>query len=140
VKDAISPSSAPPTVAKEPAQVRDGLQSKVKLANLLKSSIEELESFTRMDEAHVANLVELPTATEIFKMIIVKKKCEQKRSVEMEQLKQMVKAREEKISEQSTKINADKIRANHAAQNKHLEPAAVQLKVRTQIAARPSLP
>ena len=48
VQDAISPSSAPPTVAKEPAQVRDGLQSKVKLANLLKSSIEELdlESFT----------------------------------------------------------------------------------------------
>lgn len=140
VQDALSPSSAPPTVAKEPAQVRDGQQSKMKLAKLLKSSIEELESFSRMDEAHVANLVELPTTTELFKMIIIKKKCEQKRSEEMEQLKQMVKAREDKISEQSTKINADKIRANHAAQNKHLEPAAVQLRVRSQITRPPLSP
>ena len=125
-----SPSSAPATVTKEAAQVRGGQQSELKLPNLLKSSTEELEKLARMDEAHVANIVTQPSAIELIKMVLVKKKCDEKRALEIVQLQQVVKAREEKNAELRTLVNANKIRENHAAQNKHLEPTAVQLRVR----------
>ena len=130
-----TPASAPPTAAK-PAPVGQ-LAGQMELPHLLRSTIEELENLLRMDANLATDVVAQPTRIDVMKLILTKKRCEKKKAGEIAGLRQEIKTREESLKVSNTELQATKIRANHAAQNKHLQPEVVQLRVRPPLPPHP---
>ena len=134
-----SPETAPPTRRKEIASA--GSQKELlRIPHLLRSDEMDLQNHLSSNDAMLAELIAPFTARDIIKLILNKKRVDKTRTAEMEQKDKVIQIREGKIKELDTVIKAMTVRANHAAQNKHLTDEAKQLRVRPPLAALPCLP
>ena len=126
-----SPESATAALPKEIASAAPAVKKKMLIAHALKMPVEEVKNLLNSNEAMLGELFVEFTKHDVLKLIATKKAVETTTSAKMEKMGQVLKDRDEKVRTLERDMNATKVRANHAAQNKHLEPDAVQLRVRT---------